>query len=105
MSKECTVKKEANKQDENPKITKFQGDYRWLSNFQYCETTYKGLKYSTTENAYQAQKYDSEDWKDFCQKEKPSTVKRVANLLRENPYAFNDSIRLELVHNWHEENL
>lgn len=37
-------------------IAGFQGDYRWLSNFERCEILYKGIRYQSTEAAYQAQK-------------------------------------------------
>lgn len=34
----------------------FFGDYRWLSNFEACDIWYEGVKYPSTENAYQAAK-------------------------------------------------
>ena len=37
-------------------ITSFSGDYRFLSNFFPAEITYEGIKYKTTEHAYQAAK-------------------------------------------------
>ena len=37
-------------------ITKFRNDYFFLSNFYPCSVTYKGITYSTSEAAYQAQK-------------------------------------------------
>jgi len=37
-------------------IDKFDGDYRWLSNFYPTEVTYEDIKYPTVENAYQAAK-------------------------------------------------
>ena len=37
-------------------IKGFFGDYRWLSNMWPCEIEYEGLKYPSTENAYQAAK-------------------------------------------------
>ena len=39
-------------------IKGFQGEYRWLSNFYPCQIEYKGLVYPSTENAYQAMKFD-----------------------------------------------
>ena len=41
-------------------IKGFQGEYRWLSNFYPCQIEYKGLVYPSTENAYQAAKFDSD---------------------------------------------
>ena len=37
-------------------IAGFFGDYRYLSNFELCDVWYEGLKYPSTENAYQAAK-------------------------------------------------
>lgn len=37
-------------------ITKFEGKYSFLSNFYACQTNYKGIKYPTSEHAYQAAK-------------------------------------------------
>jgi ribA/ribD-fused uncharacterized protein len=37
-------------------IAGFQGDYRWLSNFERCEILYKGILYKSSEAAFQAQK-------------------------------------------------
>jgi ribA/ribD-fused uncharacterized protein len=37
-------------------IREFKGEYRFLSNFWYVDVEYKGVKYPSTEHAYQAQK-------------------------------------------------
>ncbi len=37
-------------------ITCFDGEYRWLSNFEKALVTYDGVPYPTAENAYQAAK-------------------------------------------------
>ena len=37
-------------------INKFRGDYFFLSNFYPCKILYRGITYSTSEAAYQAQK-------------------------------------------------
>lgn len=42
------------------KIDRFQGEYRWLSNFHPVEITYGGIVYPSVENAYQAQKCANE---------------------------------------------
>ena len=39
----------------NP-ITKFQGEHRWLSNFEKAPVIYEGITYPSTEHAYQALK-------------------------------------------------
>ena len=39
-----------------PAITRFSGRHRYLSNFWYCRVEYKGIAYTTSEAAYQAQK-------------------------------------------------
>lgn len=39
-----------------PKILGFFGPFRFLSNFHFVEVEYEGLKYRTTEHAYQAAK-------------------------------------------------
>lgn len=41
------------------KIDKFDGEYRFLSNFWECEIPYDGLVYKSTEAAYQAAKTNS----------------------------------------------
>ena len=37
-------------------ITRFSGEFRWLSNFTSCFVSLDGAAYSSTENAYQAAK-------------------------------------------------
>lgn len=37
-------------------IKGFFGDYRWLSNFHECSVFFEGLRYRSSENAYQAAK-------------------------------------------------
>lgn len=41
-------------------IKGFFGDYRWLSNFHECPVWIEGLKYRSSENAYQAAKVQAE---------------------------------------------
>lgn len=40
-------------------IKGFFGDYRWLSNFHPVKISYEGINYPSTENAYQASKFES----------------------------------------------
>lgn len=37
-------------------IDKFQGETRWLSNFEYAPIVYEGIEYPTNEHAFQAAK-------------------------------------------------
>lgn len=37
-------------------IREFKGEYRFLSNFWYVDVEYRGIRYPSTEHAYQAQK-------------------------------------------------
>lgn len=39
-----------------PKINRFDGDYRFLSNFYPCKIVHDGIEYSSTEHAFQASK-------------------------------------------------
>ena len=41
------------------KISKFQKEYRWLSNFWPCLVTYDGITFNSSEAAYQASKTES----------------------------------------------
>lgn len=42
-----------------PVIDKFDGEYRWLSNFWPCEIVLEGESYPTVEHAYQTYKTDN----------------------------------------------
>jgi ribA/ribD-fused uncharacterized protein len=41
-------------------ILGFFGDYRWLSNFHECPVFFEGMKFPSSENAYQAAKVDQD---------------------------------------------
>lgn len=43
------------------KISGFDGEYRWLSNFWPAPVVYEGIAYPTTEHAYQAAKVTDEN--------------------------------------------
>lgn len=62
-------------------IRAFKGDYKWLSNFDLCEITYKGLTYSSTEAAYQAQKTLREELRIPFTKATPSQSKKMGRAL------------------------
>lgn len=56
-------------------ITKFRGEHFFLSNFYPCIVTYKGITYSSSEAAYQAQKtLDFNEKKEFSKLD-PKTAK------------------------------
>lgn len=42
--------------DDPPAIDRFQGEYRWLSNFHEAEVMYDGIMFPTNEHAFQATK-------------------------------------------------
>ena len=44
-------------------IDDFRGEYRWLSNFHLCTVTYDGVVYPSIENAYQAAKFEDDDFR------------------------------------------
>ena len=67
-------------------ITKFRKEYFFLSNFYPCIVTYKGITYTTSEAAYQAQKtLDISEKREFSKfdpktaKEKGQTVDKRAD--------------------------
>ena len=48
-------------------IDKFDGQYAFLSNFHICLVEFEGLKYTSSEAAFQAQKTLSEEKRaEFC---------------------------------------
>ena len=51
-------------ENKNNVINLFMGDNLFLSNFYYCDITYKGITYKTSEAAFQAQKCPGRE-KDF----------------------------------------
>lgn len=59
-------------------IAIFKGPFRWLSNFHLCSIEFEGLVYPSTEHAYQAAKFSSEeDRKKVRDAEKPAISKRL----------------------------
>lgn len=44
-------------------ISDFSGEYQWLSNFYACRVMYDGVTYPSTENAYQAAKFEDDDFR------------------------------------------
>ena len=59
-------------------INKFQGETRWLSNFEYADFEYKGIMWKTTEHAYQAFKCrDVFEFLEIMNTETPGQAKRL----------------------------
>jgi ribA/ribD-fused uncharacterized protein len=48
-------------QHDDQSIKGFFGEYRWLSNFHVCDVLFEGDLYPSSENAYQAAKFDWPD--------------------------------------------
>jgi hypothetical protein len=82
------------------KIDKFQGEYRFLSNFYPCNIIYEGVVYSSVEHAYQAAKTTNEDLKkQIARMRTPSAAKQAGKNvpLREDWDEIKVSIMEELV--------
>jgi ribA/ribD-fused uncharacterized protein len=63
-------------------ITKFEGEYRFLSNFWNSELYYQGITYPTLEHAYQAAKtLNQQDRERISKLETPGTAKRAGREL------------------------
>lgn len=68
-------------------IKEFQGEYRWLSNFEIVTVWFDEKFYPSVEHAYMSAKNSSVEWKYFCAstqspaevKKKSRTVKLVSN--------------------------
>jgi len=52
-------------QHDDQNIKGFFGEYRWLSNFHVCDVLFEGDIYPSSENAYQAAKFDWSDRPQF----------------------------------------
>ena len=64
-------------------INKFNGQYRFLSNFYKCKVVYNGIEYPSSEHAFQAQKVNSDILKiEISKMAEPNDAKTYANKLR-----------------------
>jgi ribA/ribD-fused uncharacterized protein len=64
------------------RITEFQGEHRWLSNFWPCDILLDGLTYPTVEHAYQAAKTDDPKLRDAIRfAGTPGNAKRMGNTI------------------------
>jgi ribA/ribD-fused uncharacterized protein len=73
----------ATTQSSADRIAEFQGEYRFLSNFWPAEVVYEGIKYPTSEHAYQAAKtLDIEQRKKIAALATPSQAKTAGRALK-----------------------
>lgn len=83
-----------------PKITKFFGDYSFLSNFSLHEVTYKGVTWPTAEHAFQAAKSQSMVVQSrILTAETPSKAKRIGRsiAIRSDWDQIKDQVMYEIV--------
>ena len=73
------------------KVTKFKGEYSWLSNFAPCNIIYKDNSYPSVEHAYMSAKSDNPEWKLRCS-DPNITAGQIKRESREMP----------LIDNWHD---
>lgn len=81
-------------------IMRFDGDYRFLSNFWRAELTYDGVKYPSTEHAYQASKST-----DITERQRIASIPNPGNVKKEGRKLFlrsdweqvKDDVMLEVV--------
>lgn len=63
-------------------ITEFQGDYRFLSNFWPVDIEYEGVRYPSTEHAFQAAKsLETEERKKIARLSSPDQAKKAGRKL------------------------
>jgi ribA/ribD-fused uncharacterized protein len=60
------------------RITEFQGEYRFLSNFWMCPVNIEGIQFPSAEHAYVAAKNPSREWVRYVlSKQTPGEAKRI----------------------------
>ena len=70
-------------------ISKFDGEYRWLSNFWPCQIEYEGLVYPSVEHAYQAAKlFDPSKRKLFTEDIPAAKAKKMGQQLNIDQIAW-----------------
>ena len=68
------------------RITRFRGEYGFLSNFWKAKTVYGGVEFPTSEHAYQAAKSDDERiWRYFATLETAAEAKRCGRMIELRP--------------------
>jgi N-glycosidase YbiA len=79
----ATLANTATSQPTTQKVSEFQGDYRFLSNFWPAEVVYEGITYPTAEHAYQASKsLDPEQRKKIAALKTPAEAKHAGEALK-----------------------
>jgi ribA/ribD-fused uncharacterized protein len=63
-------------------IKEFQGEDRWLSNFEPCDIEYEGIKFKNVETAYQAAKTLDEDVRRDISLLSPGKAKRAGKVVQ-----------------------
>jgi|PlaIllAssembly_1097288.scaffolds.fasta_scaffold00483_6 ribA/ribD-fused uncharacterized protein len=78
-------------------IDRFEGDYAFLSNFWPCTIEYDGVKYPSSEHAFQAAKSDDELTKlRIAKTATPGDAKRLGRIIKLRP-GWDDE-RLQVMH-------
>lgn len=67
------------------KIDKFQGPTRWLSNYWTVDITYDGIRYTSTEAAYQASKSLDPEERKIIAKMSPAESKKAGQKVSMRP--------------------
>lgn len=68
------------------KIDRFEGQFRFLSNFWPCRIVYEDEEYPSVEHAYQAAKtLDEADRKKIAETKRPGDAKKIGRTLRRRP--------------------
>ena len=76
-------------------ILKFQGETRWLSNFQEAEFEYLGVTWKTTEHAYQALKaVNTREFIAILNCDTPGQAKRLGQAVKLDPLWESIKIRV-----------
>lgn len=81
-------------------ITRFNGEYRWLSNFFRCFVLWDGMTWPSAEHAYQASKtFDYDLRQNICGLDSPGSAKMYGRALSLRPgwLADRDRIMLEIL--------
>ncbi len=81
------------------KIDRFDGDYRFLSNFHNCPVEYQGITYANSEAAFQAAKCTDPDERRRFAVMSPGTAKNAGRHVKLRPdwESVKDGIMLEIV--------
>ena len=81
----------------NSPIRSFEGEYRYLSNFWLCPVEWAGIKWPSSENAYQASKSLDIEKHMLISKMGPSDAKREGKLMKERGEIRPDFHKIKIV--------